>query len=393
VDELQPKLALRLAHVMLHWAWQHYDEAFRQLEELSTAHPRNGNLKSLLLRANLERDRLDEAQRWMNELTPDGDGSSVETSSDIGYLQRQLRQRWTKRLHWQDLVGHAGAVSDLAVDPTGQWLASVGVDGTVRMWEVKSGRQVRLLQDRGDLLLAVAFSPDGSELAAAGYDRSVRRWRVNDGTPLPPLVGHQDTVRTLDYSPDGRSLVSGADDHQLILWNLSTAQAAQRLDGHRGAVLSARFMPDGRRIVSSGRDQTLRWWKIADGQLQSTVSTTQGTLRSIVPLAEFDGILAAGEDRTLRFWAFPQAAAGATPAWPVIRAAGSIGDVAHRTTEPLVAFGGDDRTVQMWDLSTGRQQFALAGHTGRVLSVARSPDGRWLASAGFDGIIKLWRLQ
>src|SRR5690606_26141442 len=140
--------------------------------ELAEADGQRPEFQQLLLRACLAAGRLEEAQQWLAKL-PEEDAES-ET---IRQLRTLLHQRWTDRLHWQDLVGHGSAVSDLAIHPSGNWLASVGIDGTVRQWDVASGELHRMVQSQGDILLCVAFSPDGAELAAGGYDRTIRRWR------------------------------------------------------------------------------------------------------------------------------------------------------------------------------------------------------------------------
>ncbi len=173
------ELAMQLGCVVLNWSWGDEDSALRLLEEIVQAEPANDELKLTLLRANLQRGNLETAQTLMEHLL-----ASSSERQEVQDLQTQLWKRWTAQTHWQDFVGHDGAVSALAVHPDGQLLASAGVDGLVRIWDVATGQLVRTLEGHNDIALTVAFSPDGRQLASAGYDRIIHRWRTDDGAAL-----------------------------------------------------------------------------------------------------------------------------------------------------------------------------------------------------------------
>jgi hypothetical protein len=107
-------------------------------------------------------------------------------------------------------------------------LASGGQDGTVRLWEVASGKMRRKLEQGGDVV-AVAFSPDDRTLASASLaSNTVRLWEVANGKSRGQLEGHQSSIFRLAFSRDGKRLVSGSQDHTALVWDMTRAAAQAR---------------------------------------------------------------------------------------------------------------------------------------------------------------------
>ncbi|MEU6548363.1 WD40 repeat domain-containing protein [Streptomyces sp. NPDC046859] len=114
---------------------------------------------------------------------------------------------------------------------------------------------------------ALAFSPASGLLATAGIDGTVRLWDLVGRPAAGPLSGHEGPVRTIAFSPDGRRIASGGADGTVRLWDPVAASPTGRpLTAHTGPVRCLAFSPDGQLVASAGDDATVRFWSPADGR-------------------------------------------------------------------------------------------------------------------------------
>ena len=177
-----------------------------------------------------------------------GDGAGIVTVHDLGA---------TPTAAPLTLRGHEGPVWATAVNGEGRRVASGGADGTVRIWDVETGRG-RILGRHDDALQVVAFSPDGSRLASAGFDGTIQIWDLDGAEPPVELEGHQGVVFDSGFSPDGERLASGGSDRTVRVWDLSSGTSTT-IGRHETAVLAASFSPDGTRVLSTANDGVRVW--------------------------------------------------------------------------------------------------------------------------------------
>jgi WD40 repeat protein len=290
----------------------------------------------------------------------------------------------------RSLVGHERPVLGLDFAPDGKTLASCGYDGTIRLWDVETGRCLATLEPHAGAVNQVVFSPDGTWLASSGSKPSVILWDVATRREVARLEG-QGRVVPLAFSPDGRLLATGGyDDRTIRLWDVGAWDQGGRLLGKQPSdVFSLTFSPDGKSLASGGRDGTVRFWDV-DRRRESAVLTghRMGVLR-VAFSPDGRTLVTASPDRTVRTWDV-----AARKELDSKEADSGLACLALSPDGMVLASCGEDagRSVKLWDFPALRGATALSDAPANAFIAAFSPDGRTFAAAGADGRIRVWEV-
>ncbi|MEB3215189.1 MAG: hypothetical protein VKN72_02875 [Nostocales cyanobacterium 94392] len=297
------------------------------------------------------------------------------------------------------LEGHGDIVWDVIFSPDGELLASGSRDQSVKIWRT-DGKLLQSLQGHEESITSLSFSPDGNLLASASRDKTVKIWRKNPATqefdwqPFKTL-GHGDWVDKVSFSPDGKLLATGSKDEAVKIWS-SDGKLIKILRGHQGWINWVVFSPDGRFIASASDDNTVKIWGI-DGSL---LTTLQGHQEG-VSVANFspDGRTLASADRNgvIKFWRSEQKDGVNSfryrPFRNLQQHSGTIWSLNFDSSGERLASAGDDKMINLIDVSSGKLLKTFKGHSDAVVSVSFSPDQKFLASASYDKSVKLWSLN
>jgi WD40 repeat protein len=294
------------------------------------------------------------------------------------------------------LTGHSETVTSLAYSPDGRILASADCDGFVKLWQPWTGRDPQTWRAGPKEIYGIAFDPSGRRLAAVGSHGLIRTWRVPEGTVAQDLSVEDGTLMCIAYSPDGRYLaVSGwVSESEVMIWDSSGARVKVRLVGHNLAPNTLTFRPRAsHHLVSAGEDGALWVWDLDNARASFRLGTTQeGRIKGVAFSGDGTLLASGGWDRTVHLWDSSNAdPARWTPLPAVPDPAASIECLAISPDGRHVAWGGTDSTIKVWDRTSG-DVHTLRGHLAWVRSVAFSPDGQHIVSGSQDGTIKIWPL-
>jgi small GTP-binding protein len=273
--------------------------------------------------------------------------------------------------------------------PDGNRALTGATDNTVRLWDVETGRCLRVLEGHTKDVRSVAWHANQRHALSSANDYTVRLWDVETGRCLRVLEGHTGNVQSVAWSADQHHALSSANDQTLRLWDVETGRCLRVLEGHKGIVWCVAWSADQRRALSGSQDNSVRIWDVEKGHCLHVLEGHTHFIMSVAWSADQRLALSGSHDHTLRLWDVETGRCLRVLEGHI----GMIKSVAWSANQRYALSGSRDQTVRLWDVETGHCLRVLKGHGLDVMSVIWSTDQGRAFSGDDSGGIRMWDLS
>ncbi|GMI01602.1 hypothetical protein TrVE_jg9814 [Triparma verrucosa] len=304
-------------------------------------------------------------------------------------------------LEWnlkRTLVGHTDGVLCLSESPCGNYLASGGArDPTVRVWDVETGAELRVIKAHEDQVNQVKFS-SGGMIVSTSTDGSAKLWNLAPRGNNAVYLGsaEDNAVLSIAVSKDGKTLVSGGRDKKVHVLDARTGKLRTSISGSKQKLFFMAVSGDGSLAISgslTGKgslEPSVRIWSLKNGEEKELKGVKAGDVITGITMAP-DGMsfFASGLHGTLKQFG--------------IETGELIMEFEHHSVfvricavtsdSKRIVSGADDGSIFSWDTETGKKIRTFEGHTSAVESVVLTPNDRNVVSGSGNGSAKLWDID
>ncbi len=333
------------------------------------------------------------------------------------------------------LEGHEDNVCNVSITPDGRLGISGGHDKTVRLWDLESGKCMRVMRGHRDLeiesVTSIAITSDGKNAISAGRNGTLKYWDLENGECIRTMTGHTKSINKVLMASNDKYAISGGDDGAIRIWDLENGNCIKMIEISSHGVTALCTMSDDRRFISGSTDGVIRFWDLSSCECMGLIEGHNDRVNGIC-ITPDDRLMVSGGGHTLCLWDIKSAKclrvmeghteteyisclskifdgkkviSGSSDSnlrlWDletgtclqIFEASFNVAKSVIITPDGKKAISvGSDHPLLFCDLETGTSKYIIDEDLRKVSAISLSPDGRWAVSAGY-GIIALWDME
>lgn len=280
---------------------------------------------------------------------------------------------------------HEGGATCLAVSRDGVLMLTGGVDGYARAWDTETKDELRQILMPEAPVVGVGFFFDGLRGIVATSE-GVHLLDIESATALQAVQSTMIGISRIDFCAP-RELLATAEGKALQIFNVMSGELVRFIDAHDAPITDLAFTPSGREIVTASEDGTACLWSVETGEVLQVYSGHSSAVECVAISPDGSQLVTGGHDATARVWDLPLG----IQLLMVEPNIGAVTAVAF-TPDGTRAASAGDRTVSVWNTTTGEEVGRFRGHTDTITDIAVIPDSEIVVTSSLDGTVRGWNL-
>ena len=288
------------------------------------------------------------------------------------------------------LPPHASGNCALSIAPAAPLLVTTGHDGKARLYDTDSGALIRELAAGPCWCEHAQFSPDGKLLATTA-GKTLRIW-TSAGEPVFENSAHASTIAALAWRPDSAGVATGCYNGAQLFRAKNGAWEAQPYERLRwkGSIISLTWSPNGRYVAGGSQEATIQFWRLPYRAGEELFMSGYATKIRELAWDSASRYLASGGGEIATVWDVSGKGPAGTKPKQLEGHADRITALVFQHRGLLLASGGGDGRVFVWDLAKAQRHRQELQPPSAIAALSWSPDDAALAIGAADGSVCVW---